>query len=61
MDPAYLDDSRKAALDVTPVAGAKVQAVVSDLVHTPPDIVTKAKLAMEPKNTVEKSTLERPK
>jgi tripartite-type tricarboxylate transporter receptor subunit TctC len=54
MDPAYLDDSKKAALDVTPVAGAKVQTVVADLVHTPADIVAKAKLAMEPKNTVER-------
>jgi tripartite-type tricarboxylate transporter receptor subunit TctC len=54
MDPTYLDDSRKAALDVTPVAGAKIQAVVADLVHTPADIVAKAKLAMEPGNTVER-------
>jgi tripartite-type tricarboxylate transporter receptor subunit TctC len=54
MDPAYLDDSKKAALDVTPVAGAKIQAVVADLVHTPADIVAKAKLAMEPKNIVER-------
>jgi hypothetical protein len=53
-DPAYLDDSKKAALDVTPVTGAKIQAVVADLLHTPSDIVAKAKLAMEPKNTVER-------
>jgi tripartite-type tricarboxylate transporter receptor subunit TctC len=53
-DPAYLDDSKKAALDVTPVAGAKIQAVVADLVHTPADIVAKAKLAMELKNSVER-------
>jgi tripartite-type tricarboxylate transporter receptor subunit TctC len=53
-DPAYLDDSKKAGLDVTPVTGAKVQAIVADLVHTPADIVAKAKLAMEPSNTVEK-------
>jgi tripartite-type tricarboxylate transporter receptor subunit TctC len=53
-DPAYLDDSKKAGLDVTPVAGAKVQAIVADLVHTPADIVAKAKLAMEPSNTVER-------
>jgi tripartite-type tricarboxylate transporter receptor subunit TctC len=53
-DPAYLDDSNKAALDVTPVAGAKIQNMVADLVHTPADIVTRAKLAMEPKNVVER-------
>jgi tripartite-type tricarboxylate transporter receptor subunit TctC len=53
-DPAYLDDSRKAALDVTPVAGVKVQSVVAELVRTPADIVAKAKLAMEPRNIVER-------
>jgi tripartite-type tricarboxylate transporter receptor subunit TctC len=55
VDPAYLEDSKKAALDVEPVAGAKVQAAVVDLIHTPPEIVAKAKLAMEPKNTIEKA------
>jgi tripartite-type tricarboxylate transporter receptor subunit TctC len=54
MDPAYLDDSKKAALDVTPIAGAKIQTIVADLVHTPAAIVAKAKLAMEPNNTVER-------
>jgi len=53
-DAAYLDDAKKAGLDVTPVAGAKVQTLVTDLVQTPADIVAKAKLAMEPKNMVEK-------
>ena len=53
-DRAYLEDSSKAALDVTPVAGAKIQAMVADLVHTPADIVNRAKLAMEPKNIVER-------
>jgi tripartite-type tricarboxylate transporter receptor subunit TctC len=55
MDPAFLEDAGKASLDVTPVAGTKLQAIVADLVHTPADIVAKAKLAMEPKNLVEKS------
>jgi tripartite-type tricarboxylate transporter receptor subunit TctC len=54
-DKAYLDDAGKASLDVTPVPGAKLQAIVADLVHTPADIVAKAKLAMEPKNLIEKS------
>jgi tripartite-type tricarboxylate transporter receptor subunit TctC len=54
-DPAYLADSKQAALDVQPVSGEKVQAAVADLVHTPAEIVAKARLAMEPKNTTEKS------
>ena len=53
-DPAFLSDATKAALDVAPVAGVKLQAVVSDLVHTPADIVTRAKAALESKSTVEK-------
>jgi len=53
-DPAYLDDSKKAALDVTPIAGTRVQDIVTELVHTPADIVNRAKLAMEPKDTVER-------
>jgi len=53
-DPAYLADAAKAGLDVTPVAGAKIQTIVADLVHTPAEIVAKAKLAMEPKNIIER-------
>ena len=53
-DPAYLEEAKKAALDVTPVAGARIQTIVADLVHTPADIVAKAKLAMEPKNIIER-------
>jgi tripartite-type tricarboxylate transporter receptor subunit TctC len=53
-DPAYLEDSKKASLDVTPIAGARVQAIVADLVHAPADIVAKAKLAMEAKNIIER-------
>jgi hypothetical protein len=53
-DPAYLEESKKAGLDVTPVAGSRIQTIVTDLVHTPADIVAKAKLAMEPKNIIER-------
>jgi tripartite-type tricarboxylate transporter receptor subunit TctC len=54
-DPAYLKDAATAGLDVSPVDGLRVQKIVADLVHTPDDIVAKAKLAMEPKNTVERT------
>jgi tripartite-type tricarboxylate transporter receptor subunit TctC len=53
-DPAYVEDSRKASLDVSPTDGATIQRVVADLVGTPDDIVAKAKLAMEPKDTTER-------
>jgi tripartite-type tricarboxylate transporter receptor subunit TctC len=57
-DPEYLKDSAQAGLDVQLVEGAKIQKIVEDLVATPPDIVAKAKAAMEPKNMVEKPKAE---
>ena len=54
-DPAFLQDAGKAGLDVSPVAGAKIQTIVADLVHTPDAIVAKAKLAMEPKDVTERA------
>jgi len=53
-DPAYVEDSRKAGLDVSATDGATIQSVVADLVGTPDDIVAKAKLAMEPKDLTER-------
>jgi len=53
-DPAYVEDSRKASLDVSPTDGATIQSIVADLVGTPDDIVAKAKLAMEPKDLTER-------
>src|SRR5262245_56706682 len=54
-DPGYVEDSRKASLDVSPTDGATIQSIVADLVGTPDDIVAKAKLAMEPKDLTERS------
>jgi len=54
-DPAFLRDAAAVGLDIAPVDGAKLQAIVADLVHTPDDIVAKAKLAMEPKNVSERA------
>ena len=53
-DPAYIEDSIKAGLDVTPTAGAAIQRIVTELVNTPDDIVAKARLAMEPKDITER-------
>jgi len=53
-DPAFLDDAKKAGIDISPVEGVKVQKIVSDLINTPADIVAKAKAAMEPKDVVER-------
>jgi tripartite-type tricarboxylate transporter receptor subunit TctC len=53
-DPAYVEDSRKASLDVSPTDGATIQSVVAEIVGTPDDVVAKAKLAMEPKDLTER-------
>jgi len=53
-DPDFLKETKQANIDVELVEGEKVQKIVEELVGTPPDIVAKAKLAMEPKNMVEK-------
>ena len=53
-DPAFRKDASAAGIDVSPVAGVKIQGIVADLVRTPDDIVAKAKLAMEPKDITER-------
>ena len=50
-DPAFIQDSIAAGLDLNPVAGEKIQRIVADLIATPDNIVAKAKLAMEAKDS----------
>ena len=45
-DKQFLDDADKAQLDVNPIPGEKLQAMVTDLVATSPAIVEKYKLAV---------------
>jgi tripartite-type tricarboxylate transporter receptor subunit TctC len=53
-DPAFLEDAKKSGIDISPVDGITVQKIVTDFMNTPPDIVAKAKAAMEPKETTER-------
>ena len=57
-DPDFLKESAQANLDVSLVEGEKIQKMVEDLINTPPDVVAKAKQAMEPKNVIEKPKAE---
>lgn len=57
-DPAYLKDCAEAGLDVQLVEGARIQKIVEDLMATPPDIVAKAKLAMDTAGIIEKPAAE---
>ena len=54
-DPAFVQDSVTAGLDLNPVAGERIQKIVADLIATPDNIVTRAKLAMEAKDITERS------
>ena len=53
-DPAFLDDAKKAGIDISPVGGVAIQKIVADFMNTPANIVAKAKAAMEPKDTTER-------
>jgi tripartite-type tricarboxylate transporter receptor subunit TctC len=53
-DPAFLADTKKAGIDISPVGGARIQKLVADFMNTPADIIGKAKAAMEPKNATER-------
>jgi tripartite-type tricarboxylate transporter receptor subunit TctC len=54
-DPAFLEDTKKSGIDLSPVEGVKIQKIVADLIATPADIVAKAKTAMEPKDVTERA------
>ncbi len=48
-DPAFLAEAAKLQLDVSPMTGEEVQALVGELAKTPPDIVTRVKAALDAK------------
>lgn len=54
-DKAFLDECAAAGVDVDPEPGDRIQAIVADLVHTPPDIIVKAKAAMIANDIVDRS------
>jgi tripartite-type tricarboxylate transporter receptor subunit TctC len=47
-DPQYLAEAAKLRIDISPLAGGKVQEVVQDLYATPKDIVEQARRAISP-------------
>jgi len=47
-DPQFVADAQKTGLDVSPLPGAKVQALVQQLYATPKGIVERAKQAIRP-------------
>jgi tripartite-type tricarboxylate transporter receptor subunit TctC len=53
-DPAFMQEAVAAGIDLNPVAGDRIQKIVTGLIATPDNIVTKAKLAMETKDITER-------
>jgi tripartite-type tricarboxylate transporter receptor subunit TctC len=47
-DRQFLDDAEKIRIDVSPLSGAKVQALVQKLYATPKDVVARARQAITP-------------
>jgi tripartite-type tricarboxylate transporter receptor subunit TctC len=48
-DPAFLAEAETAKIDIDPLSGEAVQALVDDVLQTPPDIVARVRAALESK------------
>jgi tripartite-type tricarboxylate transporter receptor subunit TctC len=48
-DPAFLADAQKQQLDITPYGGAQIDALLTDMYATPPELVARVRAAMEAK------------
>ena len=46
-DPAFLADAQKLQLELSPMTGEEVQAIVADIVKTPPEIVKRVRNALD--------------
>ena len=46
-DPGFLADAEKSRIEINPVAGDAIDALVKDLYRTPPDVVAQARKAVE--------------
>jgi tripartite-type tricarboxylate transporter receptor subunit TctC len=49
-DKAFLEEARKANVDIQPVGGVAIQKIVAEFMSTPADIVAQAKAAMDTKD-----------
>jgi tripartite-type tricarboxylate transporter receptor subunit TctC len=47
-DPAFLADAKQLNIDVTPLPGARVAAIVTQMINTSPALLERAKAALEP-------------
>jgi len=46
-DPAFLAEAEKSKIEINPVSGVEIEALMADLYRTPPDVVALARRAVE--------------
>lgn len=51
-DPAYLAAAEKARFEIRPTSAAKLTRIITDIIDSPPDVIARAKAAMENKDLV---------
>ena len=47
-DPAFLDEAKQRGLEVNPVSGAEIDALIADLYRSPPDVVAEVRASIAP-------------
>jgi tripartite-type tricarboxylate transporter receptor subunit TctC len=47
-DPKFIEDAKKARIDVSAMAGDKVQAIVNKIYSNPKDVIARAKDLIKP-------------
>ena len=47
-DPAFLDEAKQRGLEVNPVGGAEIDALIADLYRSPPDVVAEVRASIAP-------------
>ena len=47
VDPEFLEDTRKSAIAISPMSGAKLHEIIQHTMSAPPEIVAKTRAALE--------------
>jgi tripartite-type tricarboxylate transporter receptor subunit TctC len=47
-DPAFLEEAKQRSLEVNPVSGAEIDALIGDLYRSPPDVVAEVRASIAP-------------
>jgi tripartite-type tricarboxylate transporter receptor subunit TctC len=47
-DPAFLDEAKQRGLEVNPVSGEEIDALIGDLYRSPPDVVAEVRASLAP-------------